>query len=970
LNLLIIKYLKYTQVKNFFILPVFILSLSFTYRVSAIHSLNDSSYVCFQSNKSCFELLSKGRSATIIVSNTDYKGIKRCANDLRDDIKRVSGITPSLINSFSTHSKINAIIIGSVEKSDIIQQLIRNNKLKIDSLKGTHESFIIEVIDRPFKGINQALVIAGVDKRGTIYGIYDLSSRIGVSPWYWWADMPIIHHDDIYIKPVSYFSGEPRVKYRGIFINDEAPALSGWAWEKFGGFNHRFYSKVFELILRLKGNYLWPAMWGNAFFVDDTLNGPLADEYGIVIGTSHHEPMLRAHAEWAKYGKGPWNYQLNDSILKKFWRESLLQRKSYETTITIGMRGNGDEPMSENSNIALLEKIVSDQRQIIKEVTDKSPSETPQVWALYKEVQDYYDKGMRVPDDVILLLSDDNWGNIRKLPSPNEVPHKGGYGVYYHFDYVGGPRNYKWINTNQIEKTWEQMNMAYEYGVDKIWIVNVGDIKPMEFPMEFFLDLAWNPNVWNADNIHLYYHHWASEYFGKQNADIIARGLKLYTKYNSRVKPELLSANTYSLVNYREADSVVANYSQLCVEEKLLYNQLPDRYKDAFYQLVLHPIEASANLYELYYAVAKNKFYASQNRSATNDWADKVSQFFQKDKEITNYYNHILSSGKWNHLMDQTHIGYTSWQQPDSNILPETLHYSPSAGSSVGVWIEGSSAFFPQESVLKSPELNNLTNPNFYFEIFNQGKVPFLFFIERSDSFIHCSTIKDTINKEKKITVSIDWSSVPEGKTFSKIFIHALGKAVEVCIPLYKPYLNEFKSIGGFVETSGYVSIEAEHFNKCYSTENLKWKIIENLGRTSSSVMVKPSLFSFGDISENTPMLSYNFYCTDTGGVKLSLYLSPSLNFNANKGLKFSVSIDDEKPQTINIHEGLSELNWEKMVASNILIKTIQSYIHKSGQHTIKFWMLDGGIVLEKIVIDFGGVKDSYLGPPESYRVH
>src|SRR6185312_12898157 len=310
-------------------------------------------------------------------------------------------------------------------------------------------------------------------------------------------------------------------KYRGIFLNDEAPALSGWVHENFGNFNHLFYEKVFELLLRLKGNYLWPAMWGNAFNNDDTLNPVMANKYGIVMGTSHQEPMNQATEHWRHEHKGAWNYQTNDSVLRAFWKQGIENMDHRETIVTIGMRGDGDKPMTEGSNIALLEKIVAGQRKIIAEVTGKSASETPQDWALYKEVQDYYDKGMRVPDDVTLLFSDDNWGNLRRLPKLNATPRSGGYGIYYHFDYVGGPRNYKWIDTNQIERVWQQMRLADEYDADRLWIVNVGDIKPMEFPTSFFLDMAWNPKAMTLARMEAYPRDWAAEQFGPEHATMI-----------------------------------------------------------------------------------------------------------------------------------------------------------------------------------------------------------------------------------------------------------------------------------------------------------------------------------------------------------------------------------------------------------------------------------------------------------------
>ena len=601
------------------------------------------------------------------------------------------------------------VIIGTIGKNELIDQLIRQKKLDVTAIKGKWEAHITQVVNKPFLGVDKALVIVGSDKRGTIYGVYGLSAQIGVSPWYWWADVPVKEQKGLYVLPGRYVDGGPAVKYRGIFINDEAPSFSGWAKEKFGGINHLAYEKVFELILRLKGNYLWPAMWGNAFNDDDKLDPVLADEYGIVMGTSHHEPMDRAQQEWKRYGTGAWNYASNGEELRSFWKKGIENMGSKETIVTVGMRGDGDMPMTEGSNIALLEKIVADQRKIIADVTGKDASQTPQMWALYKEVQDYYDKGMRVPDDVTLLLCDDNWGNIRKLPNLNEHPRKGGYGIYYHFDYVGDPRNYKWLNTNQISKVWEQMHLAYEYGAKQVWIVNVGDLKPMEYPISFFMDYAWNPDKWPASRLNDYPKLWAAQQFGIEHADEIANILNLYTKYNARRKPEQLDEDTYSLANYREFETVVNDYNALEKEAKLLGEKLPAQYQDAYFELVLHPVEACANLNLLYFDAAKNKLFGQLGMTETNAYAnlmaDSVKFLFKNDSLISDQYNKKTANGKWDHMMDQTHIGYTYWQQPEVNKMPEVGKVPLSAEQKTG---SNSSISFLQANFLQPVSSNYL----------------------------------------------------------------------------------------------------------------------------------------------------------------------------------------------------------------------------------------------------------------------
>ena len=655
---------------SYIILLFFLIGLS-----TNSYAINPEKYVVNQASKENFPLVGNGKIASILVDDKDYAGVLKVIGHLENDLFKVSDLHPKRIKKISEAEDF-VVIIGTLGKSEIINHLAKKGKIDANLLQGKWEKFATQIVENPFKGIKKALVIAGSDKRGTIYGIYDLSNQIGVSPWYYWADVPVKKQSELHVRPGIHSQGEPKVKYRGIFINDEAPALTGWAFEKFGGFNSKFYDKVFELILRMKGNYLWPAMWGRMFYVEDPQNAVLADEYGIVMGTSHHEPLTRAHAEWGK-SNGKWDFTANSGALIQFWKDGIKRMGNKETIVTIGMRGDGDEPMTEGTAIELLENIVKIQRNIISQITKKPAEETPQIWALYKEVQDYYDKGMTVPDDITLLLCDDNWGNIRKLPELDSKPRKGGYGIYYHYDYVGGPRNYKWINTNQIERVWEQMDLAYQYGVDKIWIVNVGDIKPMEFPIEFFLDMAWNPEKVNAGNLEQYYADWAKKNFDNQFTAEIAEILKLYTKYNSRRKPELLDSRTYSITNYNEADRIVAEYQKLVEKANSVNEKLKPEYKDAFYQLVLFPVLASANLNELYVAQAKNQLYAEQGNVAANDYGEKVKTLFEKDAELTNYYHAQIANGKWNHMMSQTHIGYDNWQQPEKNVMPKTKKIAP-----------------------------------------------------------------------------------------------------------------------------------------------------------------------------------------------------------------------------------------------------------------------------------------------------
>lgn len=648
---------------------IYVLVLFFSCKSNTEINTKNTTYI---SESTGFTISNKGKTIPIYLSQKDYSGVLKVAKIFQEDIERVTDVKPVLIKD-KIPSEGTAIIIGTIGKSELIDRLIVDNKLDVSSIEGKWETFLIETIKNPFEGVDEVLVIVGSDKRGTIYGMFDVSYEMGVSTLYFWADVPVKKKESVFITRGTHSKGTPKVKYRGVFINDEAPALTSWVYPKFGGFNSKFYSHVFELILRMKGNYLWPAMWPpRAFYADDPQNGILADELGIVMGTSHHEPLARAHAEWkTPFAKGHWNYVTNTEELEEFWTGGMQRAKNWESLITVGMRGDGDEAMSEETSTELLENVVKAQRKIIADVTGKPAEETPQMWALYKEVQDYYDKGMQVPDDVTLLLCDDNWGNIRKLPALDAKPRKGGYGIYYHFDYVGGPRNYKWVNTSQIERVWEQMNLAYEHNVDKIWIVNVGDIKPMEFPIEFFLDFAWNPNQWNADNLQDYYVEWAEKQFGSEHANEIADLLRKYTKYNARRKPELLNTPKYSLTSFNESDRIVDEFNTLAQQTIDLKEKLPNKYLDAFYHLVEHPIIACANLNELYITAEKNKYYAEKGNPIANEYAQKVKDLYLKDSLITKFYHEELAGGKWDGIMSQTHIGYTYWQQPEFNNIPK-----------------------------------------------------------------------------------------------------------------------------------------------------------------------------------------------------------------------------------------------------------------------------------------------------------
>ncbi|WP_262280283.1 glycosyl hydrolase 115 family protein [Hallella absiana] len=569
--------------------------------------------------------------------------------NLRHDLKAVTG------------SANAPVVVGTIGKSKLAKKYKQQSK----ELQGKWEQYLIFTD----KG---KLVILGSDKRGTIYGIYELSRQIGVSPWYWMADAPIQKHDQLFAKSGIYTDGEPKVKYRGIFINDEWPSFGTWCKNQFGGINSKAYARIFELMLRLKANYFWPAMWDSRFNEDDPLSPQLANDMGIVMGTSHHEPMMRAHKEYVyrKDSIGAWDYATNKANLDKFFEEGLERNKAYDNLITIGMRGDGDVAMGngdDEDNMKTLKDVVDGQREIIERVYKKPASEVPQLWAIFTEVQRYYDAGFTVPDDVTLLFCDNNWGYIRRTGPEKERTRKGGMGMYYHIDMNGGPWNDRWINTTTAAKIREQLNLAYQTGIDRIWIINVGDLKPKEMPIDFIMHYAWNPDDYPADKIDQYMVDWARSIFGGEYAREIADIVTEYSKMNLERKPEVQRVGIYS-VETGEAQRMFNRWDDLEKRTLSLSKKIPAEMQDAFYQLVEYPAVASAGVAKIYLA-------ATLGDSIT------MQALFERDKQMTYKYNKVIAGGKWDGMMLDKHIGYRTWSMPSENTLPQVANPSGKTGA-------------------------------------------------------------------------------------------------------------------------------------------------------------------------------------------------------------------------------------------------------------------------------------------------
>ncbi|HET6531397.1 MAG TPA: glycosyl hydrolase 115 family protein [Actinoplanes sp.] len=987
---------------------------------------HDSGYVVTRPGPGYFPLVAGGRAAPLVVSASDHAGVVRVVDDLRDDIRKVTGAEPAVVRD-TVPAGSSPVIIGTIGRSPLIDALVSRGKLDVRGIEGRWETTVEQVVDHPLPGVRRAFVIAGSDQRGTIFGAYETSEQAGVSPWYFWDDVPVRQSRALYVRPGRHTQGTPAVKYRGFFINDENPATGTWAPQYFGpgkapgfpnGFNSAYYAKIFETMLRLKANYLWPAVWGRAFAEDDPENHATAQRYGVVMGTSHEAPMMRGIEEWNRHagngtdpygGNGEWSFRRNREAIIQYWRDGArrMKEQGFEGVITLGMRGNGDVSLPDGDGIDLMSDIITTQRQILAEF---GLQEAPQVQTLYKEVQRYWDRGYRPPDDVTIVFCDDNWGNMRKLPDQSQPARPGGYGMYYHFDYVGGGRNYKWVDTINLVNTWEQLHLTYTYGVDRLWMVNVGDMKNEELPLQFFLDYAWDPESIPLHGIDDWERRYAEQNFGGRHADAIAEVLSEYGFLQSRRKPELLNrritldptktsgtaesivyddqGNPFSLTDYREMDRVTAQWQALAAKAEWLRHRLPDAYDDAYYQLVYYQVKATANLYRLRHAEFTNILYAAQGRAATNDLAAEAEARFAEDQAMSRYYNTQLAGGKWAGWQTQPKIGYgnaarynnASWQQPQTDnhvalpdeIFPYVQRINLPEPAEMGVAIDGSAHWWAAGATTPAvlPTFSPYqSQPQQYIEVFNRGTTPYGYRITSAQPYVQVSPARGTVDKQVRATVRVDWSKAPKGVTEVPLTVTGPGGAVTVIARVDNSLPRH--AAKGFVEANGYVSILADH----YSRKVGSWKVLPGVAKTGNGITpwphTAPSVAPGGD----SPRLEYRMTLTSSGPVKVSAMLSPRNNVLPTDGLRYAISVDDAPPQIVNIttatgaDDGGMNKQWERNTSDNVNVTVTTHVIDRPGVHTLKVWMVDPTVIVQKLVVDTGGVKYSYLGPPESLRV-
>ncbi|HHX12453.1 MAG TPA: alpha-glucuronidase [Clostridiales bacterium] len=938
-----------------------------------------------------------------------FSGVNKIASKVMQDVEKVFGYTPQSTSDRRGLGK-HAIIYGTVDQSPMLQELDDKKLISLSEIRGKREVYLFQVVSLPCEGVETALIIAGSDKRGTIYGLFHLSERLGVSPLVDWCGINPQHKDRVsFNKELKYISKEPSVRYRGFFINDEWPAFGNWTNKLFGGFNAKMYEHVFELLLRLKGNYMWPAMW-SARFSDDgpgLANAELADEYGVVMGASHHEPCLRYGEEY-KYLRGKnsiygdaWNFISNREGIIKFWEDGLKRSGKFENVITVGMRGEADTSIMGHEstladNINLLRDVLKTQNQLIKDNVNPNLKEVPRMLALYKEVEPFFYGDKDTPglinskelEDVILMLCDDNHGNLRTLPTEEMRGHSGGYGMYYHFDYHGGPISYEWINSSYLPKIWEQMSMAYDFGVRDLWIVNVGDISTNEFPLSYFLDLAYDFDKWGTESINKtddYTKQWIQMNFtGILNKEQMKKVFELltgYTKIAHKRRPEHMNAGVYHPVNYKETDNTLERIDYLLGLAEEIYQELSPDNLSSYFAQVYYPAVGNLNLQKMQLLAGKNHYDAKLGKMVANKQTVKIAQCLKRDRELVEEY-HTIDNGRWYGLGLSEHIGFVHWNEEECQ-NPVLCNVLPANKPRLLVSIDGTKehsegAAWHRNKIYMYDFLEpDITEAS--FTISSISDLDAEYEILCNNKWLTCSRMKGSLNGIEKatenITVKIDRSVMGE-ETEGTIVVKMPCGICTIIVLAQQPDLEGLSDMT-FIDTNGYISIEAEHYylNKESTNDNgeiSSFKVIDGYGKTLSAIKAFPTT-SYFTAGKDAPYVEYHFVIEKEGEYEVEVYMQPSNPVSIDNTLYYGIQANEDKIDLVNvIPEGyfVGDGLWGKRVLNNIH-RHSSAIQCKSGLNTLRIYAVSPGFVLEKLVIYPKGIRpaESYLGPTETYYV-
>ena len=947
-----------------------------------------------------FPIVTKTTQVSIIFDSKALKLDSIAANFLADDIERVTSLRPIVISDFSK-AKGNVIVIGVIQ-SPLIKNLVGTRSSFAKKLTGKWESFGLTVVNKPLTGVSKALIIAGSDARGTAYGVFTVSEKIGVSPWYWWADVPAKQQKELVIQQHEYISSPPSVKYRGIFINDEDWGLQPWAAKTFepetGDIGPKTYAKVFELLLRLKANMIWPAMHPStkAFFQYNG-NPKTAEDYQIIIGSSHAEPMLRNNVgEWNEKTMGSFNYFTNKERIYKYWEDRIKESRGINAIYTLGMRGVHDGQMEGIKDlkeaVPIVEKIIEDERDMLSKYINKDVTVIPQVLTPYKEVLEIYDNGLKVPDDVTLVWPDDNYGYIHRLNNENEITRKGGAGVYYHASYWGRPHDYLWLSSTHPSLIREEMMKAYETGADRIWVLNVGDIKPLEYNIQFFLDMAYDATAFKeSSQTKKHLHQWASNVFGKEKGRAISALLWEYYNLGFERRPEFMGwsqtePNTktkYTEFNHfyfgDEAQKRIDKYNTLENDVKKIRPQTDPKYADAFYQLVYYPIVAASWMNKKFLYRDKAYFYSKQNRLSAYDYAQRSKSAYDSIIKETENYNHALANGKWKDIMSMNPRNLAVYQPP---YLPElTIDSATDWSIAPEGFVTKDSSLLKNYSSLSLPAFDNLNQQKYFVDLFISKNVTINWKASVSDNWIRLShnngiLNRQTENKQTRIWVDIDWSKFHKtGKANGSIIFSSGGKQIVLNVQASKINQPGFASNNGFIENNGLVAINATHFSRKINKPLKQWKLINGLGYTGNSLQVLPlsvkstSATDPDSIKRNNAFVEYEFYTFSSASPSVKIFTLPTHPLNNKMSVRYAVSLDDGPVKIIDTRTvGRSE-EWKQNVLRNYAVRNEKFQYLNAGRHTLRIYAIDPGVVLDRIVIDLGGLKSAYSAIPETMPI-
>ena len=949
-----------------------------------------------------------------------FEGVKRIAKKVAADFEKVCGNLPEILQTLPKENQENSVIFATLGKSPIADAFIKSGKIDPSFVAGKREVYQI-------KYIGKTLLILGSDKRGTIYGMFALSEFIGVSPLHFWGDAEPSRRKNIEITDrIETISKEPSVKYRGFFINDEWPCYGNWTFKHYEGFTSDMYDHVFELLLRLKGNYLWPAMWTSCFPLDGPgdANEELADIYGVVMGASHHEPCLRASEEWDKvrghesiYGDD-WNYYKNKDGLLKYWEDALIRSGKYEKIITIGMRGERDSSMlGDNSslkeNIDLLKDIIKNQRELIKKHVNPDINSVPQVLALYKEVEEYFYGGENAEglkewselDGVTCMLCEDNFGFMRTLPTEEIRNRKGGFGMYYHFDYHGGPVSYEWMPSTSFERTWEQMSMAYDYGIKDIWIVNVGDLKFNETLLAYFMELAYDFKKWGTsapNSIDSYTSMWLEKTFPNTTARIREKMAKVfhgYIRMNAARRPEALNDGIYHPCHYFEtdrmlalADNIEALNKDVCeyLESSSFVEEGPDvsleGERDAYYSMISFPAKASINLLRMHLYAGKNRHYANQGKKTANDFASLVTECIEKDHALMKEFSYF-KNGKWEGMELEQHIGFVKWNE-DNCRYPLRLKVEPAYKPRMVVSRKDREEIYTKTygrpMTIYIDDFMYADNDEVVLEIANDGigHLDYEIRQERLNNWLELSSTRGRVESSEEIILRCNRKNFKSEIQSAKLKIMDNETAVAVEIRAKAVDTNSLPPMT-FLENNGVIVINANHFCGKKDVNGCGFVELKNYGKSGCAVKAFPVTTDFSKCSaDSRPNITYRFLIEEANDYYVEVWTTPTNPVQNKSSLRFTLSDSNGKSQEItavcaDFRAGSpSDSKWCQGVLDNIRVNSA-SFTFEKGVQEISVGIMEAGLVLERILIykknpaDKNAAKPlvSYLGPPESFYV-